>query len=178
MKEFQITRRRLPHWQSPGSAYFITARSSERKIFNESERTLIFNTIKFHDGKKYLLFAAVVMPDHIHLLLKPMEKIGPTSTSVAQVSSIVNDLEILETTSANHHGSDTVYYTLSEIMHSIKSYTAHKTKANLWQHESFDRLIRNEKEFLEKMQYIVMNPVRLGLCQESSLYQWLYYTVG
>ncbi len=49
--------------------------------------------------------------------------------------------------------------TLSKIMHSIKSFTAHQInkasnrKGKLWQDENFDRAIRDEEEFLEKINY-------------------------
>ena len=32
---------------------------------------------------------------------------------------------------------------LSEIMHSIKSFTAHEIGKSIWQHENFDRIIRD-----------------------------------
>jgi len=49
-------------------------------------------------------------------------------------------------------------------MHSIKSFTAHEINKMLnrngkvWQNESYDRVIRNEDEFLEILNYIANNP--------------------
>ena len=148
--EFQITRRRLPHWQSPGSVYFVTTRS-ENRIFTERERTTILDAVTFLARKKYNLFAAVIMPDHMHLLFQPISK--------SIEGSIVN------------------YYSLSEIMHSIKSYTAQQIGGMVWQHESYDHLIRNDQDFLETMNYIVKNPVKAGLVEHHSNYSWLYYSL-
>lgn len=56
------------------------------------------------------------------------------------------------------------YIGLDEIMHTIKSYTAKIINRRLgrqgtvWQHESFDHLIRSNKEFREKRDYILHNP--------------------
>jgi REP element-mobilizing transposase RayT len=150
IEEFKKTRRNLPHWQSPGSTYFVTSRSNNR-IFSESEKDIIFSAIKFLDKKKYFLYAVVVMPDHIHILFQP----------IAKKSS----------------GSSFSYFSLLEIMHSIKSFTAHQIGGAVWQHESYDRIIRNEQEFYEKMFYIVNNPVRAEIVKESSEYKWLYYSI-
>ncbi len=72
---------------------------------------------------------------------------------------------------------------LEEIMHSIKSYTAHEVNkllgrsGQLWAHESFDRYIRNETHRRNVIRYIEMNPVKARLCLEpedfefSSAYQ-------
>ncbi|RKY86894.1 hypothetical protein DRQ09_05410 [candidate division KSB1 bacterium] len=48
----------------------------------------------------------------------------------------------------------------------------------IWQHENFDRIIRNEEEFFEKMNYILNNPVKSGLVDKPGKYKWLYYIGG
>jgi REP element-mobilizing transposase RayT len=75
---------------------------------------------------------------------------------------------------------------LSKIMHSIKSFTAHEInkilnrKGRLWQDEYYDRVIRDEDEFSEKINYIVNNPAKANLAegvQEQTglrAYKWLY----
>ena len=44
----------------------------------------------------------------------------------------------------------------------------------LWQEEYPDRVIRNEKEFLEKVNYIANNPVKAHLSKGYEDYQWPY----
>jgi REP element-mobilizing transposase RayT len=96
---------------------------------------LIENSLLFHHRKKYELTAWVVMPNHIHFLAKPLP-----------------DVE------------------LREIAHSIKSYTAHEAnkllnrQGQFWQHEPFDRYIRNRRHFMAVIRYIENNPVKAGLC--------------
>ncbi len=144
IKEFTITRRNLPHWQLPNAVYFITTRCSQGNILHPHQRDLVLEAIKYLDGKKYTLYAAVVMPDYFHIIIQTLEKIK--------------------------NG----YYSLSEIMHSIKSYTAHKIGERIWQHENFDRIIRDENELYEKMNYILNNPIKKGLASFPEEYQWLY----
>ena len=62
-------------------------------------------------------------------------------------------------------------YSLSEVMHSIKSYTAHQAnkileqKGRFWSVESFDRYIRDARHFRNTIKYIEDNPVKAGLCR-------------
>jgi putative transposase len=138
------TRRRLPHWCQEGSTYFVTFRLISGSL-PEAERWLVLDHIRRGDGVYYRLLAAAIMPDHVHLVLKPE--------------------------------SD---YTLPRIMKGIKGVSArlinrHRgTQGTVWQDESWDRILRDEAEFLEAMQYIADNPVRAGFCREPGGYEWLY----
>jgi len=102
---------------------------------DERVANLVQNSLLFHHDKKYRLSAWVIMPNHIHFLATPLENIE-----------------------------------LSQIAHSIKSFTAHeankllKRTGQFWQHEPFDRYIRNRKHFVSVVRYIENNPVKSGLC--------------
>lgn len=73
------------------------------------------------------------------------------------------------------------YYSLAQIAHSIKSYSAHtiqkvlNSTGNIWQDENYDRVIRDEEEYLEKMNYIINNPLKAGLVEKPEDYKWLFY---
>ncbi|HWN10127.1 MAG TPA: transposase [Pyrinomonadaceae bacterium] len=60
---------------------------------------------------------------------------------------------------------------LSDVMHSLKSYTANEANSLLnrtgqfWQPESFDRWIRDADHFAKVISYIENNPVKARLCQ-------------
>ena len=90
----------------------------------------------------YALHAFVVMPNHVHMLATP---------AVA----------------------------LPKLMKSLKSVTARRANAMLaltgkpfWQDESYDHLVRHEREFEKIWAYIEENPVRAGLVREASEYRW------
>lgn len=82
-------------------------------------------------------------------------------------------------------------YPLSSIVHSWKSYTAHKISKLLktrdtgetpvlpeykndviWQVEYWDRFIRDENHFRYAVDYIHQNPVKAGLCDKVEDWKW------
>jgi REP element-mobilizing transposase RayT len=64
-------------------------------------------------------------------------------------------------------------FTLPNILHSWKSYTAKeinkilRERGQLWLEEYHDRYIRNERHFHTMVAYIENNPVKAGLCREA-----------
>jgi len=136
----KITKRNLPHWELPDSVYFITHKLITGKL-NDVEILLARNHLIERDNKFYDLYAAVAMNNHAHLILMPFDN-----------------------------------YSLSEIMKGIKGVSANrinklrKSKGSLWKEESFDRIIRDEKEFNEKLEYIFNNPVKAGITENT----WTY----
>ena len=147
--ELCINRRNLPHWQLPGSTYFITFRLKSG-IISDDERKIVLDAIKHFHKIRYWVTATVVMPDHIHLMLKPV-----VSESNGEFS-------------------------LSKILQGIKGFSAREinktrgTKGALWQDESFDRIVRDYDECLEKWNYIRLNAVKTGLCQAPEDYPYLW----
>lgn len=137
--------RKLPHWQAGGCWYFITFRSRVAPL-PEDARDTIKQIVVLDHGVKYILSAAVIMPDHVHLLIMPLEK------------------------------EDGCYFSLDEILKPIKGASAQSINKILqrngavWQKESFDRIVRDEKEWLEKYEYIQNNPLKAGI---EGVYQWL-----
>ncbi|MDB5172822.1 MAG: Thiamine-phosphate pyrophosphorylase [Phycisphaerales bacterium] len=141
----EIKRRRLPHWRLEGSAYFVTFRVASG-VLNTSERASVLGHIKAGDAQFYRLFAAVVMPDHAHVLLRPNEGV--------ELSRILKGIKgvsaRLVNTSRNSHGS-------------------------VWQDESWDRIMRDQAEFDEKLEYMLNNPVKKGLVSDPWQYDGWYY---
>jgi putative transposase len=144
-EELKITLRHLPHWTIDGSIYFVTFCAKET-ILVESEQSIVLEHIKEGDGKFYDCYAVLVMPDHVHLLLQPKDGM-----------------------------------TLSRIMHGIKGVSAHKinqhrnTQGVIWQKESYDRIVRDGKEFDEKLNYMYNNPLKKGLTEEPEKYVGWWY---
>ena len=65
-------------------------------------------------------------------------------------------------------------YELQDILHSLKSYTAHEANKMLhrsgqfWIEDYFDRYMRNQEHFRKTVQYIENNPVKARLCEKPS----------
>ena len=162
--EVRTYRRNLPHIEIPGSVYFVTFRTIAALTFSDEEKDVVFESIKFHDGKKYILNACVVMNNHVHLIISPL----------------VSGIEMLVPSQATSTKARNAFYSLGQITHSIKSYSANRiqkmegSKRRIWLDENYDRVIRDEKELLEKLQYILNNPVKAGLVENSKEYKWMY----
>ena len=150
-KIMKVSKRYLPHWEYPGSTYFITFSVIQGYELDGIGKEITFNAIKYHAGKKYVLLACIVMSTHVHIIISPLE------------------------------GSEGTFFSISEIMHSIKSYSANKIQktcqknGNIWLEERYDRIIRNDNELFEEMSYIINNPVKAGLVKNPEDYKWLYY---
>lgn len=147
--KLRVTRRNLPHWQLGGATYFLTFRV-KNGILSEEERRLVLSACLHWHQRKWRMYAAVVMPDHVHLLAQPLPC-----------------------------GEDE-WHPLGEILHSVKSCSTHqvnrrrRTTGGIWLDESFDRIMRNEKEFREKLCYIANNPVKAGLTRLPETYPHLF----
>jgi REP element-mobilizing transposase RayT len=143
--ELRISRRRLPHWKLEGSIYFVTFRLISGAL-TALERQVVLHHLRSGDPKFYTLIAAVVMPDHVHLLVKPND--GIDLSRVMKGSKGVSGRKINKLRGA--HG-------------------------NLWQDESYDRIVRDQEELDEKLQYMLMNPVKEGLVEEGWEYDGWYF---
>ena len=67
---------------------------------------------------------------------------------------------------------------LSDIVHSIKSYTAQQANKKLgrrgafWQPDYFDRYIRDRQHFKNAIRYVEANPVKAGLIDDKAKWRW------
>jgi primosomal protein N' len=149
-----IARRRLlPHFEIPGHTYHVTWQTHNKLALSPEARAKTLEACHFWHGKKFKCLAVCVMPDYVHLLAQP--------------------LPIQE---AGQEGA----HSLSEILHSIKSFSAHEVNkvmhrsGPVWQQESFDRMIRSESDLHEKWNYIWNNPRALGLVGPAEEYPYIW----
>jgi REP element-mobilizing transposase RayT len=64
-------RRNLPHLQRDGKRHSVTFVTNGRWILPEWARDIVLECIRHDDALRYNLDAAVVMPDHAHVVLTP-----------------------------------------------------------------------------------------------------------
>ncbi len=191
--EIDIHQGNLPHWQQDNVWYFITFRladsipaevveqiKQERELWLKkhdknnltteqikeyyklfSERTenllnagkgscvlkdekitkIVSEAFQHFNNQRYILDEWVIMPNHVHILVKPLEG-----------------------------------YSLTEILHSWKSFTANEinkatgNKGQLWMHESYDHIVRNEKALQAIRRYIWNNPNVSGSIPAPSIH--------
>jgi REP element-mobilizing transposase RayT len=198
-QETHVTRGDLPHWTQYGKMHFVTFRLADflpqeklkqlknqrqewlsrnqepytedqwreyNRLFTErieqwldaghgacllSQRQhadIVAQAIRYFDRQRYFLDHWVVMPNHVHVLLVPMKP-----------------------------------HTLKEILHSWKSFTSSQINkirghsGELWQHESFDHIVRSKIQLEKFRKYIIENweksgKVALISTQEIDLTEW------
>lgn len=72
--------RHLPHFQISAGYYFITIVTHNRKSLLPFQKDYIFNALRFLDDKKYNLYAAVVLNDHAHVIINPIDTLSILSS--------------------------------------------------------------------------------------------------
>jgi len=107
----------LPHYQKDNRILFITYSTWHRWKLPEIARDLALDSCLRANGRKYSLYAAVVMPDHVHLICMPLaDANGPVS--IPEVTRTIK----------------------SESAHRINK--ALGRTGRVWQDESFDHVLR------------------------------------
>jgi REP element-mobilizing transposase RayT len=101
------------------------------------------DALLFFDGERYRLRAWVVMPNHVHALLTPMDG--------WDLGSILHSWKSFTASQCNKllglHG-------------------------NFWQSDFFDRYVRDEKHYYNAIDYIHDNPVKVRLCKNPEDWPW------
>lgn len=97
------------------------------------------NSLLYFDSERYRLYSWVIMPNHVHLILTPVE---PNT-----LSSIMHSLKSFNAKEAN------------KILN---------RKGTFWQEDYFDRFIRDAEHFEKCVAYIEKNPVKACLCNKTS----------
>jgi putative DNA methylase len=133
---------------SSGRAFLVTDRllgsavTGPQYLRQPEIAAMVVEAIRYRDPGHYQLHSFVVMPNHVHLLITPRAP-------------------------------------LSQVMHSLKRFTAREGNRILglngqpfWQDESYDRLVRNDREFAKIARYIELNPVTAGLVTEPGQFLW------
>ena len=125
---------RLQELQTVKMDQFLNAGHGACWLRRDDCAKVLADALNHFDRERYDLAAWCVMPNHVHVLVRPL-----------------------------------FAYTLQEILHSWKSFTAKKClelvgrTGAFWQEEYFDRIVRDEAEFERFVGYIAANPVDAGL---------------
>jgi putative transposase len=156
--------RRLPHLQKADAALFVTFCTGAHLILPGPARDLVLEQGLREGGLRPLagggapatppprihLYAAVVMPDHVHLLFLALRDENGWPFAVV------------------------------DILQCLKSATAHRINklfhlsGPVWEEESFDHVLRSDESLQNKCEYIRQNPVKAGLVQKPEDYRWLW----
>ena len=190
-KPLTLYERHLPHWRQEGATYFLTFRLEDslpqeklreiarlrtewerrhppprtdavlqqlaREIAGRVERwldqgmgacvlkdaslaALVTKQMHFFDGSRYELGSYVVMPNHVHAIVRPTECVTYPLETITGGWKQFSSRYINEATGSG---------------------------GELWQCETFDRIIRDEEHLYRALQYIGRNPEKAGLARED-----------
>jgi len=142
-------------WFAKYDSYLDSAQFGPTWLSDPQVARLVYDGILRRDGKAYNLDAFTIMPNHGHLVAKPL---------------------------VQNVGQDAILpYSLARIMHSLKLYTAREANKILgrtgefWQHESYDHVVRDEQEWQRIIKYVLNNPVKAGLVDTWENWPWNYF---
>ena len=119
--------------QHTGAAWLRTPRIAD----------LVTNALKHFDGEHYRLHAWCVMPNHVHVVLRPAGSYA--------LEEILQNWK-----SYTGHAANKLL----------------RKSGSFWQRESYDHWIRDEMDFAHCVRYTEDNPVKAGLCITPSNWAW------
>ena len=117
------------------------------KWFNDSEYPLLIKVLE--ESRRRLGFALcgyVLMPDHWHALIYPRYPL--------LLWQVLHDAKKIMT---------------------LRLHQRRGSRGPLWQHQFWDRFVRREKEFSERLEYMHLNPVHKGLVKRPEDWRWSSY---
>lgn len=136
---------RKPRVEFPGAFYHVLARGNQKQktFLNETDYERYRSRLKHYREKfVFSLYAYVLMPNHVHLLIK---------TGETPLSKIMQGLQF----------SYTQYFNRT-----------HRKVGHLFQGRYKAILCEEESYLLELVRYIHLNPVRAGLVRRPEDYPW------
>jgi valyl-tRNA synthetase len=113
---------------------YLDAGHGECVLGDRATAEIVSNALKHFDGQRYDLIAWAVMPNHVHVILKPYEGID--------LPGILHSWKS---------------YTAKEINKELGR------AGELWMTEYYDHLIREDQDLWNQVHYILANPVKAGL---------------
>jgi len=190
-------RGKLPHLKKEGAVYFVTFRLAdslpahevarlkhERKVILEQARSAK-SPLTWHEEQQLLAWYC----DKVETLLDAGH--GACWLSKPEIADLVADAlrhfhgqryELRAWVVMPNHVHAVVWpmpgHTLSDILHSWKSFTSSKANkivnrsGEFWQTESFDHWIRDDEEHARLVAYVENNPVKARFCKAPEDWKW------
>jgi REP element-mobilizing transposase RayT len=115
--------------------------------FNESEDALLIDVLEASRQRLgFLLCGYLLMPDHWNALVWPQYPL--------LIEQVLHDTKKIIT---------------------LRLHARRGSRGPLWQHQYWDRFVRHEREFNERLEYMHLNPVKKGLAKRPEDWRWSSY---
>lgn len=128
----------------PGATYHVIFRTQDPNysLLGNAADCLASEINLLSDSNIALIHAWVIMPNHVHILVTPED---------GKISKVIQRLK-----------GRTSYQLSSQ----------NNKPEKLWKPRYYDRRLRSEKHLPATIEYIVMNPVKAGLCSKPENWRW------
>jgi REP element-mobilizing transposase RayT len=100
---------------------------------NPATRQHVVESLQHFDGSQYDLLSSVIMPNHVHILVKPV---------ATELSVITQAWKSCSARKINRN---------------------HNSTGTVWIRESFNRIVRSEANLASYVCYILNNPIKANL---------------
>jgi putative transposase len=136
---------RVKHGEADWQCYHVTTRTLNSAFWlaSDREKNWIIEALRFYlDRNDFLLFAYVIMSNHVHLVLQPNpgRTLGGIMAGFKRWTSRHNSMK--------------------------------PAGSSLWERRYDDNRIHSTKELHDVVRYIHQNPVHAGMVSEPEDYQW------
>ena len=149
--------------------FTATIKGKYKLLQHDKYKDIIINSLRFLvEDKRIRLFAFAIMTDHIHLIWQMQPSTNPQDVQ-----------------------RDFLKYTAQRIKHDIQKNHPEllkhfETDANdryyqFWKRRALSIELRTHKVYLQKLNYIHLNPVKAGFCKLPEEYKYssaLFYETG
>jgi putative transposase len=138
----------LKRFQNTGQSHFVTFSCYHRRplLTTEISRRSFESALeRVRRNFQLRIYAYVAMPEHIHLLV-----------SEPQVGTLADALKSLK----------------QGVSRKLITHNDRGCAEHFWQKRYYDFNIRNYPQFVEKIRYIHLNPVKRGLCARPEDWEW------
>jgi REP element-mobilizing transposase RayT len=141
----RLEEQRLAHLYSERVERYLDASHGSCYMNDERVAELVQSAVLHFDEKRYSLAAWCVMPNHVHVVVKPFAALKNTA------------------------GTAVPAWELSDTLHSWKSFTSKEANkllrrsGDFWQAEYYDHLIRDHADFRHAVRYVLNNPINAEL---------------
>ena len=141
-----------------GYSYFITMVTYRREPFLVKHIDILRKS--FQLSKKnydYRIDAIVIMPDHLHMIITP--------ENAEEYPKIISHIKRSFVYGLDHAVKGKAKMALMRSPY-------RRQRSGIWQKRYYEHTIRNEKDMIEKMQYMYHNPIKHGYVDEAD--RWEY----
>jgi putative transposase len=149
---------------SPGSpAYYLTSVTKDRLPVFQADALKIVTVRALDEARRsgrFLIFAYVIMPDHLHLVTDGGKK---PEVILRYVNGIVARRVIDYLKEHGYHAS------LEKLRHGDYR---RRHRYSLWDHHPNIRQLTSESMLMQRVHYTHQNPVRAGLVENAEDYQY------